>query len=88
MNMFNSWEVRTLGDVVISGMANDLPFTVIRTEVGKFLRDQGHIPIGTDRIGEGAAILVTYWSGKDGAKVSESFDEWPSYTKAQPISAW
>lgn len=79
----------TLGDVIEQGMRNQTPFQTLRGHVYDWMRQQGNFLIATERVGEGSSyiILVTYWE-KSGTKKVESFDEWLTYTKRHPVSAW
>jgi hypothetical protein len=81
--------VVTLGDVVETVMRQQLPFGTFRQMAYVFLKNQQCFLITADRIGEGGSyiILVTYYDA-DGVMRTESFDEWSTYTKAQPVSTW
>ncbi len=81
--------VITLGDVVETAMRHTVSFNLLRRRIYEWTRDRRHFLISADRVGgEGVyIILVSYWSA-EGEKITESFDEWSSYTKAQPICDW
>ena len=83
------FQTTALSDVIEAALRSSLPFSSLRTNVYLWMRDHGYTVLGTDRVGgEGHySILVTYWDEKS-IKVTEAFDEWPSYTLAQPICTW
>ncbi len=89
MDGANFTSVVTLGDVVEQAMRKRLPFGEFRALVYQCLKQQRCFFIGADRVGEGGSyiILVTYYDEENVTRV-ESFDEWPEYTNAQPISTW
>jgi hypothetical protein len=81
--------VVTLGDVVETVMRHRLPFAKLRQLVYEWMRERKHFFISADRVGENGVyiISITYWDA-EGVKQAESFDEWPSYTQAQPVCCW
>jgi len=79
----------TLGDVVVAAMRQSVSFGSLRLEVGRWLCDQGRIPTAIDRVvGKRCFIRVTYWPKGERETVTESFEELPEYTYAQPLSTW
>lgn len=77
-----------LGHIIESGMRQKSDFNVIRRQVAEFLKKNGCFGTGTERIGNQTyVIMVTYWDAT-GKTRSESFEEWPSYTKSQPVTTW
>ena len=80
--------VATIGDVIESGMEEELDFNDIRLRVTNLLKKNGCYALGIDRIvGKTVTITVCYWD-ESGHKQSEPFDEWPSYTKIRPVNTW
>lgn len=81
-------ETTALSDIIESGMRHTWDFNHLRLQVALWLKNRGCYALGTDRVGETSfVILVSYWDIA-GIKRIDSFDEWPSYTKARPITTW
>lgn len=81
--------VQTLGDVIEHALKSNLRFNVLRRQVYRWMHQQNYFLLGVDRVGADGTyiILVTYWDSANQKRI-ESFDEWASYTKANPLSTW